>query len=145
MDIVKTLNYNRAIPNLDSLTTNLVESCVKDTKENYQRFWRQKLENSSKLTFYTSIKEVYELETYLTTITNSNQRKRLTQLRLSNHKLMIELGRYENIPREDQICKVCQAGEIETEHHFLTSCEAYSSLRENFLNDLESDHTNETD
>ena len=30
-------------------------------------------------------------------------------------------------------------------HHFLTSCEAYSSLRENFLNDLESDPTNETD
>jgi hypothetical protein len=59
---------------------------------------------------------------------------------------MIELGRYENIPREDRICKVCQpCGEIETEHHFLTSCEAYSSLRENFLNDLESDPTNETD
>ena len=83
MDIMKTLNCNRAIPDLDSLTTNLVESCVKDTKENYQRFWRHKLENSSKLTFYTSIKEDYELETYLTTITNSNQRKRFkTQLRL---------------------------------------------------------------
>ena len=115
MDIVKTLNLvncNRTIPDLDSLTTNLVESCVKDTKENYQRFWRHKLENSSKLTFYTSIKEDYELETYLTTITNSNQRKRLTQLRLSNHKLMIELGRYENIPREDRICKICQSGKV---------------------------------
>jgi hypothetical protein len=33
MDIVKTLNCNRAISDLDSLTTNLVESCVKDTKE----------------------------------------------------------------------------------------------------------------
>jgi hypothetical protein len=145
MDIVKTLNLvncNRTIPDLDSLTTNLVESCVKDTKESYQRIWRHKPENTSKLIFYTSIKEDYELETYLTTITNSNQRKRLTQL----HKLMIELGRYENIPREDRICKVCQpCGEIETEHHFLTSCEAYSSLRENFLNDLESDPTNETD
>jgi hypothetical protein len=93
----------------------------------------------------SNIVKGYELETYLTTITNSNQRKRLTQLRLSNHKLMIELGRYENIPREDRICKVCQAGEIETEHHFLTSCEAFSSLRESFLNDLESDPTNETD
>ena len=72
MDIVKTLNCNRAIQDLDSLTINLVESCVKDTKENYQRCWRRKLENSSKLTFYTSIKEDYDLETYLTTITNSN-------------------------------------------------------------------------
>ena len=131
MDIVKTLNCNRAIQDLDSLTTNLVEWWVKD-KESYQRFWRHKLENSSKFTFYTSIKEDYELETYLTTITNSDQRKRSTQLRLSNHKvhhkLMIELGRYKNIPREDRIRKVCQSGEVETEHHFLTSCEAYSSL-----------------
>ena len=47
--------------------------------------------------------------------------------------------------REDRICKVCQSGEVETEHHFLTSCEAYSSLRENLLNDLESDPTNEAD
>jgi hypothetical protein len=31
------------------------------------------------------------------------------------------------------------------EHHFLTSCEAYSSLRENFLNYLECDPTNEAD
>jgi hypothetical protein len=46
MDMLKALNCNRAIPDLDSLTTNLVES-------SYQRFWRHKLENSSKLTFYT--------------------------------------------------------------------------------------------
>jgi hypothetical protein len=60
MDIVKTLNLvncNRTIPDLDSLTTNLVESCVKDTKESYQRIWRHKPENSSKLIFYTSITE----------------------------------------------------------------------------------------
>ena len=99
----------------------------------------------SKLIFYTSIKEGYELETYLTTITNSNQRKRSTQLQLSNHKLMIELRRYKNISREDRICKVCQSGEVETEHHFITSCEAYSSLRENILNDLENYLTSETD
>ena len=40
---------------------------------------------------------------------------------------------------------MCQSGEVETEHHFLTSCEAYSSLRENFLNYLECDPTNEAD
>ena len=73
MDIVETLNCNRAISDLDSLTTNIVESCVKDTEESYQRICRHKLEESSKLTFYTSIKEDYELETYLTTLTNSNQ------------------------------------------------------------------------
>jgi hypothetical protein len=57
---------------------------------------------------------------------------------------MIELGRYENIQREDRICKVCQSGKIETEHHFLTSCEAYIFARK-LLNDLESNPINETD
>ena len=40
---------------------------------------------------------------------------------------------------------VCQSGEVETVHNILTSCEAYSSLRENFLNYLECDPTNEAD
>ena len=44
--------------------------------------------------------------------------------------------------REKTVCKVCQSGEVETVHNFLTSCEAYSSLRENFLNYLECDPTN---
>jgi hypothetical protein len=48
------------------------------------------------------------------------------------------------IPWEDRVCKVCQSGEVETKHHFLTSCEAYS-IRENFLNYLECDPTNEAD
>jgi hypothetical protein len=38
----------------------------------------------------------------------------------------------------------CLYHEMFIPHHFLTSCEAYSSLRETFLNYLESDPTNET-
>jgi hypothetical protein len=45
---------------------------------------------------------------------------------------------------EDRVCKVCQS-EVEMEHHFLISCEAYSSLCENFLNYLECDPNNEAD
>ena len=62
MDMMKTLNCHRAIPDLDSLTTNLVEPCTKDAEKSYQRFWSHNLENSSKCTFYTSIKEDYELD-----------------------------------------------------------------------------------
>jgi hypothetical protein len=49
------------------------------------------------------------------------------------------------IPWEDRVCKVCQSGEVDTKHHLLTSCEAYSSFRENFLNYMECDPTNEAD
>jgi hypothetical protein len=61
MDIVKTLNCNTRSRLTHVNQSTVVESCVKDTKESCQRFWRHKLDNSFKLTFYTSIKEDYKL------------------------------------------------------------------------------------
>jgi hypothetical protein len=46
---------------------------------------------------------------------------------------MIECGRYHNIPREEQICKLCKSNEIENEEHFLISCDAYDNIRQDFL------------
>ena len=61
MDIVKTLICNPRSRLTHVNQSTVVESCVKDTKESCQRFWRHKLDNSFKLTFYTSIKEDYKL------------------------------------------------------------------------------------
>jgi hypothetical protein len=45
------------------------------------------------------------------------------QYRISNRKLQIERGRYENIPREERICKLCDSGEVENEFHFAITCQ----------------------
>ena len=71
------------------------------------------------------------MEQYLTTIKNPNIRKTFTQFRISNHKLEIERGRYENIPREHRTCKMCDLGEIEDEFHFTFKCKKLDHLREN--------------
>ena len=42
---------------------------------------------------------------------------------------MVESGRYQNIPREERICQICTSNEVETEHHFLTSCDAYRKMQ----------------
>ena len=76
------------------------------------------------------------MEQYLTTIKNPNIRKTFTQFRISNHKLEIERGRYENIPSEQRTCKMCDSGEIEDEFHFTFKCKKFDHLRENSNNIL---------
>ena len=63
-------------------------------------------------------------------------RKTLVKLRISNHKLNIETGRYDKISRCDGICPVCGLN-IEDEIHFLFNCTKYSSIRDDFFNKIE--------
>ena len=63
-------------------------------------------------------------------------RKTLVKLRISNHKLYIETGRYDKISRCERICPVCSL-DIEDEIHFLFDCAKYSSIIETtFLNKI---------
>ena len=57
------------------------------------------------------------------------------KLRISNHKLDIETGRYNKISRCDRICPVCSL-DIEDEIHFLFDCAKYSSIRGDVANTI---------
>jgi hypothetical protein len=52
---------------------------------------------------------------------------------ISAHCLNIERGRYNKpkIPREERFCKFC--AEVETEEHFLISCNKYKDIRKTFF------------
>ena len=63
-------------------------------------------------------------------------RKTLVKLRISNHKLNIETGRYDKISRCDRICPVCSL-DIEDEIHFLFDFPKYSSIRDDFFNKID--------
>ena len=58
------------------------------------------------------------------------------KLIISNHKLLIETGRYNNIPRSDRLCTICGYN-VEDETHLLFHCPRYSSLRENFFSKID--------
>ena len=62
----------------------------------------------------------YKCEDYLHQVTNTRHRIALTKLRLSNHKLAIETGRYSRPFKkpEERICPICKI-EMEDEYHFL--------------------------
>jgi hypothetical protein len=46
-------------------------------------------------------KTEYQPEKYLSTTKNPTERKTLAKFKVSNHKLMIELGCYQKRPREE--------------------------------------------
>ena len=58
-------------------------------------------------------------------------------LRISSHKLLIETGRYDNIPRNERVSNVCNCKTIEDEIPFLLHCPSYSSLRDMFFTKIE--------
>ena len=79
-------------------------------------------ETDSKLRTYSLIKESIGMETYLKTIRNINYRVSLSRFRLSNHKLMIEVGRHQKLPKSQRFCPFCP-NIIEDEIHFLINCD----------------------
>ena len=66
---------------------------------------------------------------------------RYIKLRLSNHKLAIETGRYSRPFKKpaERICPICKI-EMEDEYHFLNICPAYQEKRCSLLDYLEKEY-----
>ena len=125
--------------NIDRLLTKLT-SVLKDQ---YQQLFHGKIWDddvisgtSNKLCFYRKFKSAYDLEPYLKFVHRSQHRKFLTKLRISNHCLRIETGRYCNEKREERKCQFCNTSSVESETHFILYCPAYDDLRTNFFDYL---------
>ena len=85
---------------------------------------------------YALFKKEKGLERYLTDIKNISVRTKVTKFRLSNHKLMIEVGRHQGIEDEKQrFCPFCPQ-DVENESHFLFSCPVYTFQRNTLLDPI---------
>ena len=74
--------------------------------------------------------ENYKYDDCLRQVTNIQHRITLTKLRLCNHKLTIETGRYVRLYKkpEQRICPFCKK-DVEDEVHFLTLYPEYQEKR----------------
>ena len=89
----------------DCLAIDKIRRYTNNMKEKYISLWRHSLEHSKKLEFYqvfkdeysTSDSDSYQLRTF-------NERRNLLKFNKRNHKLMIELGRYQidHVPGENR-------------------------------------------
>ena len=99
-------------------------------------FWRHSLEHSKKLELYKVFNDEYPTSAYLHQLRNFNKRRNSVKFKISNHKLIIELGRHltDHMPRESRLCPLCKSDQVENETHFLLQCSKYSLQRQTFLN-----------
>ena len=114
--------YENPYENLTELT---IEEQRVVTREIFVRKWENRLALSSKADTYVKFKTDMKFEPYLLH-NNRKERVMMSKLRLSDHKLMIEVGRHQRpqIPRPERKCLMCSES-IEDEVHFLTDCRLY--------------------
>ena len=101
-------------------------------KDQHIQTWRQNLETNNKLIYYRDFKMSFSLEPFVSAIDITKFRTTLAKFRCSSHDLMIERGRYFNIPREERTCVYCNTV-IEDELHFVMSCPLYENMRVTYI------------
>ena len=80
--------------------------------------WNTSLELKPKLELYRNIKQTLKLEEYCKLNLKPSQTSNIAKLRKGILPNNIELGRYNNTPREERLCTVCGKQELEDERHF---------------------------
>ena len=122
----------------------LVRMITSKCKLIFENGWKDELFNDirkrqggNKLRLYRKYKSNFCTEPYLFHC-NHKQRRTLARIRLSCHKLEIEIQRYNHtyIEPENRICKQCNLLKCEDEIHFIIECPKYKIERENFFNNI---------
>lgn len=122
----KNLNYLKC--------SNIINRIKQTLKTNYEKAFFDKLKSSTesnKIYLYSKMKTKYIIEDYIKQ-TNFENRKNICKMRICDHFLELERGRFQNIKREKRICKFCKANVVEDEAHFFFNCHKYTSIREEF-------------
>ena len=100
-------------------------------------------DQNNKMRRYRKFKTIenYKCGYYLRQVTDTRHRITLTKLRLSNHELAIETGRYLRPVKkpEERICPMFKL-EMEDEYHFLTVCPAYQEKRNVVFDNVKNEH-----
>jgi hypothetical protein len=129
---IKSILYNIGMPhvwlnqNSENISYNYIKQRLLDI---YKQTWHSNISDSSRLSSYSSFKQVFECEKYLDCLPAKKFQIALTRFRVSSHKLAIETGRYSNIDRQQRKCLQCNMNVIESEFHFLLVCPKYRDLR----------------
>lgn len=118
--------------------SNIADNCTyKIIEQRMTDIYRQNIfsfvTSSSKGQLYQYVVNDFVLQRYLTKPIDDRYRRMLTKIRLSNHQLKNETGRYNNTLRSQRICTLCACNDIEDEFHFILKCPFYENLRSMYI------------
>ena len=105
----------------------------KRTKDIFVQDWHSRLEESTRARFYNTVAN-FGYQSYLDSINIEKFRISLSKLRLSSHRLEVEVGRWVKsraIALNNRKCKLC--GVLEDEFHFVLECTLYIELRKTYI------------
>ena len=89
---------------------------------------------NTKLRTYCKFKKTYTFENYLGVSVDKKIISQYSNLRLSSHRLNIEVGRYRTRPPVNlRTCNICSSSDIEDEFHLMCVCSKYSDIRNNLF------------
>ena len=102
--------------------------------DQFQQQWRSDVFNFPKLKpkCYKLFKDCFEFENYLNVLADKDL-KLLCKFRTGNHRLPIEIGRWQGIERHNRICTLCNSNEIGDEYHYILQCPSLNQERREFL------------
>ena len=92
---------------------------------NYKHECGNDVASQIKLDNYTLVKRQFGAEEYVNFVMSKKLRSFLVQLRAGCLPIEIELGRYLQLPRNEQLCKQCTSGTVENEKHFFFHSNRY--------------------
>ena len=120
--------------------TQIAKQRIEDTFTQEALYYvkNKSIAKEGKLIFFGEIKNSIKMENYLK-IQNIEYRNALRDIRMSTHKLNIEVGRYENKARIQRLCETCILGHIESEDHFILECPTYEDIRSQFFTEMYND------
>ena len=137
---------NQSARYLDYSSTQKILRCFKHTiYADFKTFWHDQISryvssnpSGGRLKIFSVVKSEFGYEGYLHKITSQKSRESFTRLRISAHRLAVETGRHNKVPREKRLCISCTSRSIEDEVHFLLDCTKYSEKRTIFFNYINS-------
>ena len=89
--------------------------------------------SNGKLRCYFSFKCNFGFENNLSIVRSFEHKKHITKLRISAHKLQIEVGRYQGTLPQNRVCHRCNTGEIDDEMHYLFKCVKLPKKEQNLM------------
>ena len=101
-------------------------------QDQYKQTWCSNVFHSPKTINYRIYKTEHCFEKYLH-ILNKKDLYILCKFRTMNHKLPVEAGRWQNIPREERFCILCNENMIGDEYHYIMQCKVFANERKEYI------------
>ena len=105
----------------------------------YIQKWHEELNRSSDTNMYKYVRTTFRQSNYINILPTQNCKSLLSFL-TRNHRLPIELGRWQNIPYNERKCTSCNT--LGDEYHYLMECKELTSLRKQYISKYYQSHPN---